>query len=52
MLARVDEVSIDDLTEMAGELFSSASLSAACIGRDEDGFRSAVEPVSSELVAA
>jgi predicted Zn-dependent peptidase len=52
MLAKVDAVSVDELTELAGELYGAERLSAACVGRDEDRFRSALEPVSEALVAA
>ena len=46
MLAKVDAVSVDDLTELAGELYGAERLSAACVGRDEDRFREALAPVS------
>jgi hypothetical protein len=52
MLAKVDAVSVEELTELAGELYGAERLSAACVGRDEDRFRSALEPVSEALVAA
>jgi predicted Zn-dependent peptidase len=52
MLARVDAVGVEDLSELAAELFGRGQLSAACIGRDEDRFRAALAPVSEELVAA
>jgi predicted Zn-dependent peptidase len=52
MLARVDAVSVDDLTALAGELYGAERLSAACIGRDEDRFRTALAPISRTLVAA
>jgi len=52
MLAKVDAVTVDDLTELAGELYGAEHLSAACIGRDEGHFRAAVAPVSEGLVAA
>jgi predicted Zn-dependent peptidase len=52
MLARVDAVSVDDVTSLAVELYAAERLSAACIGREEDRFRTAVEPVSASLVAA
>ena len=35
MLAKVDAVTVDDLTELAGELYAAERLSAACVGRDE-----------------
>jgi predicted Zn-dependent peptidase len=51
MLAKVDEIAVDDLTELAGELYAADRLSAACVGADEDRFRSALAPVSEALVA-
>jgi predicted Zn-dependent peptidase len=52
MLAKVDAVTVDDLTELAAELYGAECLSAACVGRDEERFRKALAPVSEELVAA
>ena len=52
MLARVDSVSIDDLTELATELYGADRLSAACVGRKEKRFRDALAPISESLVAA
>ena len=52
MLAKVDAVSVEEMTELAGELYGAERLSAACVGRDEDRFRSALAPVSDVLVAA
>ena len=52
MLAKVDAVTVDDLTELAAELYTAERLSAACVGRDEDRFRKALGPVSESLVAA
>jgi predicted Zn-dependent peptidase len=52
MLAKVDAVSVDQLTELARELYGAERLSAACIGRGEDHFRSALAPVSASLAAA
>ncbi len=51
MLARVDAVTVDELSELAGELYGAERLSAACVGRDEDAFRSALAPVSEALAA-
>jgi predicted Zn-dependent peptidase len=51
MLARVDAIEVDDLTELAGELYGAERLSAACVGADEDRFRSVLAPVSEALVA-
>ena len=52
MLAKVDAVEVDELSELAAELYGTERLSAACIGRDEDCFRKALSPVSEELAAA
>jgi len=52
MLAKIDAIEVDELSALAAELYAPERLSAACIGRDEDRFRSALEPVSEGLVAA
>jgi predicted Zn-dependent peptidase len=52
MIAKVDAVAVDDLTELAAELYGPEQLSAACVGRDEARFREALGPVSENLVAA
>jgi hypothetical protein len=52
MLAKLNAVTMDDLTELAGELYGADRLSAACIGRDEQRFRGALSPVSEQLAAA
>jgi predicted Zn-dependent peptidase len=52
MLAKVDAVSVDELTGLAAELYGAERLSAACVGRGEDCFRKALAPVSEALVAA
>jgi predicted Zn-dependent peptidase len=52
MLAKVDAIEVDDLTELAAELYGAERLSAACVGADEDRFRQALTPVSEGLVAA
>jgi hypothetical protein len=52
MLAKVDAVGVDDVSELAGELYGAERLSAACIGRDESCFRKSLSPVSEELAAA
>jgi predicted Zn-dependent peptidase len=52
MLAKVDAVSVEELGELAVELYGVERLSAACVGRDEDCFRKALAPVSEELAAA
>jgi predicted Zn-dependent peptidase len=52
MLAKVDAVTVGDLTALAEELYAPGRLSAACVGRDENCFRDALGPVSDALVAA
>jgi len=52
ILAKVDAVTLDDLQELAGELFDPARMSAAGVGADEDAFRKAVGEVNPALVAA
>jgi predicted Zn-dependent peptidase len=52
MLAKVDAVTVEELSALAGELYGAEGLSAACIGRDEDCFREALSPVSERLAAA
>jgi predicted Zn-dependent peptidase len=52
MIARVDAVGRDEVLELARELYAPERLSAACIGPEEDCFRSAAGAVSETLVAA
>ncbi|MGC1853633.1 MAG: pitrilysin family protein [Solirubrobacterales bacterium] len=52
MLAKVDAVTVDDLSGLASELYGADRLSAACVGREEECFRKALAPVSEELAAA
>jgi len=52
MLARVDAVTVEDLTALASELYAPERLSAACVGSDESVFRRALGPVSESLAAA
>jgi hypothetical protein len=52
MLEKIDAIEVDDLTELAGELYGTERLSAACVGADEDRFRAALAPVSEALVVA
>ena len=51
LLARVDAVTADEVAALAGEFYDPAGLSAACIGPDDDRFRTAAESVSPQLVA-
>jgi predicted Zn-dependent peptidase len=52
MLRRVDEVTDDDLAELAAELYDPEQLSAACIGPKEKHFREATASISEALAAA
>jgi predicted Zn-dependent peptidase len=52
LIARIDAVTLDDLSELAGELLDPERMSAAGIGPDEEPFRAALGPVSSSLAAA
>jgi len=52
MLAKVDAVSVDDLTGLAAELYGAARPSAACACRGADRFRKALAPVSENLISA
>jgi len=52
MLAKVDAIEVDELTELATELYGAERLSAACVGADEERFRAALAPVSESLAAA
>ncbi|MGH2976124.1 MAG: M16 family metallopeptidase, partial [Solirubrobacterales bacterium] len=52
MLVKVDAVAVDQLTELATELYGPERLSAACVGRAESCFREALAPISEALVAA
>lgn len=54
MLEKVDRVTVEDLEALAAELYGADRLSAACVGRDEGCFRSALEDsaISSALANA
>jgi predicted Zn-dependent peptidase len=52
MIALVDAVDLDGVSELAAELFAPDKLSAAGVGDDEDAFRRALEPVNAGLAAA
>jgi predicted Zn-dependent peptidase len=51
MLDRVDAVTADEVAELARELYDPGKLAAACVGADEDCFRTAAGSVSEALVA-
>jgi len=53
VIERIDAVTLDDLRELAVELFTPPTLSAAGVGSDEAAFRAALEPLASgEAVAS
>jgi predicted Zn-dependent peptidase len=52
VLAAIDAVTMDDVKALAAELFDPSRMSAAGVGRDEDAFRAALEPVNPALLAA
>jgi len=51
IIERIDAVGVEQLRELAGELFSLERLSVAGVGPDEDSFNEAIEPLGG-LVAA
>ena len=51
MLSRVEAVDAGEVSELSAELYDPDRLAAACIGPDEECFRSAVGAVSEALVA-
>jgi predicted Zn-dependent peptidase len=51
MLARIEAVSLDDISELAADLYDPDRLSAACVGADEDRFRTAAAQVNERLGA-
>jgi predicted Zn-dependent peptidase len=52
VLARIDAVTLDDVTDLVRELWVPERLSAAGVGADEATFRSALEAVSPVLAEA
>jgi predicted Zn-dependent peptidase len=52
MLDRVDSVASDDVAELAGAFYDPEQLAAACVGPDEDCFRTAASHVSEQLAAS
>jgi predicted Zn-dependent peptidase len=51
LLERIDGVEAAELAELAEELYDPAKLAAACVGPDEQRFRSAAGHVSEQLAA-
>ncbi len=51
LLASVDAVTADEVAELADQVYDPAKLAAACVGADEDCFRTAAASVSETLLA-
>ncbi len=51
ILAALDAVTLDDVAELAAELYAPERLSAAGVGASEETFRAALAPVSEALAA-
>jgi predicted Zn-dependent peptidase len=51
MLERVDAVDVDEIAALADEFYDPSKLAAACVGPDEDCFRTAAARVNEQLVA-
>lgn len=51
LIAKTDAVTREEVASLARDLYAPERLSAACIGADEDNFRSAIAPVSEALAA-
>ena len=51
MLARIDAVTLEEVAELARDLYAPDALAAACVGADESRFRDAAGHVSEVLVA-
>ncbi len=51
LVARIDAVTVEDLRELAAEMFRGPELSVAAIGPDEQTLRAALAPLESEPAA-
>ncbi|HTA05886.1 MAG TPA: pitrilysin family protein [Solirubrobacteraceae bacterium] len=51
VIERIDAVTLDDLRELAAELFAPQRLSVACVGPDERVFDGAIAPLGGHEVA-
>jgi predicted Zn-dependent peptidase len=51
MIERIDSVSIEQVRELAVELFTPSALSVAGVGPDEERFREAIEPLGTSTEA-
>jgi len=49
LIGKTEAVTLDDVAELANELYAPERISAACIGAEESHFREAVAPVSEGL---
>jgi len=47
VIEKIDEVGIEDLSQLAGELFTAGRLSVAGVGPDREDFNAAIEPLSA-----
>jgi predicted Zn-dependent peptidase len=45
VIERIDAVGVEQLRELAGELFTVEGLSIAAVGPDEQTFQAAIEPL-------
>jgi predicted Zn-dependent peptidase len=52
ILERVDAVDLDEIAVLADEFYDPGKLAAACVGPEEDCFRTAAAEVNERLVAA
>ena len=52
ILERVDAVDLDEIAALADEFYDPGKLAAACVGPEEDCFRTAAAEVNERLVAA
>ncbi len=52
VVEKIDAVSLDDLAELAGELYGATRLSVAGIGPDDTAFRGALGPLIADGVAS
>jgi hypothetical protein len=52
MLERIDAVDVEQVRELAAELFDPARLSVAGVGPDEEDFRAAIGPLGASVAVA
>ena len=52
ILERIDAVDLDEIAALADEFYDPGKLAAACVGPEEDCFRTAAAEVNERLVAA